>query len=122
MIAARAHPLVLRQLDLVHNLPATRALLPKPLRNVALLARDFKGRSFEDGHVGQARAAVAACTETAPAAFRTRAHSLRVEPVVNTSSIRSTRKSRTSRFFRKRKAPRKFSIRSARSWTVWVVV
>src|ERR1051325_11675376 len=115
VVAVRTNPLVLGQLKLVHHFVAAGAFLKKPLRDIAFLsALRLESWSFEDCHV-YARAAVAAKTERAPAFFKTRAHSLRVEPVVNTSSIRSTRKSRTFIFFRKRKASCKFFMRSVRS-------
>src|SRR4051794_38981342 len=122
IVAAGTNALVLRELDLVHNIGAAGALLPQTLRHLALAtAHRLQRWSFENSHL-YARAAVAACTESAPLAFRTRAHSLSVDPVVRMSSIKSTRKPRTFAFFRKRKASRKFSMRSARSNAVWVVV
>src|SRR5437660_7960630 len=123
IVAARTDTLILRQLDFRNSFGTAGALLKDTTRNFPL----FAGLSFncwllENCHWSYARAAVAARTESAPARFKTRAHSLKVEPVVRTSSINSTRKPRTSAFFRKRNALCKFSIRSDRSSAVCVVV
>src|SRR5438034_7256446 len=123
IIAARTDTLILPQLHFGHDLSAAGAFLKNAARNLTLFAgRRLDCWFLKNCHGNYARAAVAARTEIAPARFKTRAHSLNVEPVVRTSSINNTRKPRTSAFFRKRKALCKFSIRSARSSAVCVVV
>src|SRR5262249_50205535 len=120
---ARTDALILRQLNVGHDLSAAGAFLKKAARNFTLFAGLRLDCWFlKDCHWNYARAAVAAWTEIAPARFKTHAHSLSVEPVVRTSSINNTRKPRTSAFFRKRNALCKFSIRSERSSAVCVVV
>ena len=52
IIATRADALVLRQLDLVHDLRAARTFLPEALRHLAFFpALRFERWSFENGHV-----------------------------------------------------------------------
>ena len=124
IIAARTDPLILRELDFGHDLRTAGTFLEKAVRNLPLLpAFCLNCRFFENRH-GRFMRALPSPRERRlrPARFKTRAHSLRVEPVVRTSSINSTRKPRTSAFFRKRNALCKFSIRSARSSAVCVVV
>src|SRR6266704_2710265 len=122
IIASRTNALILRQLDLMHDLGTAGAFLPQALWHLAFFsALSFQSRLLENRH-RYPRAAVAAYTETAPACFRTQAHSLKVEPVVRTSSIKSTCKSCMTKPRRKRKAPLRFSMRSKRSNCVCVVV
>ena len=51
IFATRADPVVFRQLDLVHDLAATGALLPEALRHLALFsALGPESGLFENGH------------------------------------------------------------------------
>ena len=51
MIAMRADPLVLRQLDLVHDVAAAGTFLEEAVRDVALFPwLGFDRRFFENGH------------------------------------------------------------------------
>src|SRR5439155_25064469 len=80
IIAAGTNAQILRKLDVVHDIAATRTLLEKAVRDVAFLATfRLQCRFLENCHGSYARAAVAAGTESAPAFFKTRAHSLRVD-------------------------------------------
>ena len=61
VIATRTNAQIFVQLDLMNHFIASGTFLEKALRNIAFFARlSLERRFFENGHVNQARAAVAA--------------------------------------------------------------